>query len=207
MRVLVVFFIVALVTGTAVATGEQVPDPVGEPVQQSTAGDQAPEPLAEPAQESVQAPPAAPAPVLPTGKVTRASFTTGIENREPVDSIDTLTNDQSQVFFFTEVMNLTGQTVTHRWEYKDQVMAEVSFDVGGPRWRVYSSKRLFPGWLGDWTVVVTDASQNELGRHSLAYVPGTPPVESGIAAPEAETAPPAPIPAPDEGSTQGQTAP
>jgi hypothetical protein len=229
MRVLVVFFTVAFFAGLAFATGHEIPDPVGEPAQESAAPE-TPEP----------APPAAPAPVAPTGKVTRASFTTAIENREPVDSIETLTNDRTEIFFFSELQNMMGQTITHQWKFQNEVMAEVSFDVGGPRWRVYSSKRLFPGWLGDWTVVVTDASQNELATHRFSYVPGTPPVESGPpstgaateasapskpkmipeeapALPEVEAAPSvsipvpgseaAPISAPDEGLIQEETEP
>ena len=36
------------------------------------------------------------------------------------------------------------------------MISSVSFDVGGPRWRVYSKKLLDAKTIGQWTVVVTD---------------------------------------------------
>ena len=90
------------------------------------------------------------------GSVARAIFTTQIVDREPVDDLVTIPNSLQRVYFFSELRGLEGQIVTHRWEYNGQVMAEVKFKVGGPRWRVYSSKNLLPEWLGKWTVVVSD---------------------------------------------------
>ena len=62
---------------------------------------------------------------------------------------------------------LEGQTVKHVWRYNGEVMAEVPFSVGGARWRAYSSKRVFPGAEGRWTVSVVDASGNVLNESSL----------------------------------------
>ena len=65
-------------------------------------------------------------------------------------------------------------------------MAEVSFETGGQRWRVYSSKRLLPDWLGEWTVVLVDGLSNELGRHELELIAAPPPVsEAGATSPPA----------------------
>ncbi len=111
--------------------------------------------------------------------------------REPVDSIDSLTNDHSRVFFFTELVGLQGQSVVHRWERDGQVVAEVPFEVGGPRWRVYSTKSLLPGWTGDWTVTVVDGQGNALASQRLRYIASAEP------APEPEPQPPA---APDSGA-------
>ena len=36
-------------------------------------------------------------------------------------------------------------------------MAEVDFNVNGPRWRVWSAKNLWPTWLGEWTVEVLNS--------------------------------------------------
>jgi len=112
--------------------------------------------------------------------VSRAAVTTSIMDREPVDSVDTLSNDQNEVFFFTEILNLTGGTITHRWEYNGDIMAEVLLEIGGPRWRTYSTKRLFEGWLGEWKVSVVDESGEVLRSVMFNYVPATP------AAPEQE---------------------
>jgi Protein of unknown function (DUF2914) len=103
------------------------------------------------------------------GSVARGAFTSAIVDREPQDELKALPNDHEKVYFFTELTDLAGQRVTHRWEYNGQVMAEVSFDVGADRWRTHSSKNLQPIWLGEWTVTVVDANENVLSTYKLDY--------------------------------------
>jgi len=88
-------------------------------------------------------------------EVARAQFSSGIENREPVDGL-TYALNVNPVFFFTELQGFEGQAVVHRWLFNDNLMAEVTFNVGGPRWRVYSSKQIQPEWDGNWKVEVVD---------------------------------------------------
>ncbi len=83
------------------------------------------------------APVAAEPPAEPTVRVERATFTTGVVDREPRDSIRTLSNDNVEIFFFSEIRDASGATITHRWEWNGQMMAEVPFEVGGPRWRIF----------------------------------------------------------------------
>jgi len=49
-----------------------------------------------------------------------------------------------------------GETVFHRWEFDGEVMAEMKFRVGGPRWRVWSNTNILPDLLGEWKVYVVD---------------------------------------------------
>ncbi len=130
-----------------------------------------------PAQTGGAAPPAAPqtaaedkakAPAI-NGEVTRAVFTTGIKDREPVDKITTLTNDKDKIYFFTEIHNMSGHIVKHRWVYNGKTMAEVEFGVGGPRWRVWSTKSLLPQWTGEWKVSVVDEAGKVLNESSFTY--------------------------------------
>ncbi len=93
---------------------------------------------------------------LGKGKVSRSAFTSDVVNREPVDDIVLLDNGATSIYFFTELKFLQGRTIVHRWEYNGKVQAEVSFKVGGPRWRVYSKKTLYPSQQGEWTVIVKD---------------------------------------------------
>lgn len=104
--------------------------------------------------------------------VARAQFTTAVDAREPVDNVAELGTAENKVYFFTELKDLDGHTVTHRWEYGGEVMAEVSFDVRGPRWRVWSSKQLLPAWTGEWTVAVVDESGDTLAEESFQYIEG-----------------------------------
>jgi hypothetical protein len=90
--------------------------------------------------------------------VVRAQFTTSIDNREPVDQVVVLSPPSDAVFFFSEIRNMQGRTVTHRWEFQGQVVSRVPFEVKGPRWRVYSKYRLEPDQFGEWSVTVIDQS-------------------------------------------------
>ncbi len=114
---------------------------------------------APPAAAAAEAPKEAAArpPGLPeAARVARALFTTRVERREPVDEVLVLDTRDRQVLFFTDLRGLQGRTVVHRWRHEGRTVAEVPFAVGGPRWRVYSRKRLDPASVGRWTVVVVD---------------------------------------------------
>ena len=106
------------------------------------------------------------------GEVARAQFTTAIEEREPVDNVVLLSSEVDQVYFFTDLRQLEGQTVTHRWEYNGKVEAEVNFQVTSDRWRAFSSKNLDPGKLGPWTVVVVDERGWPIKAALFEYVDG-----------------------------------
>ena len=101
--------------------------------------------------------------------VVRAVFATEIRDREPVGELAVLPADQSRVYFFTELVDLEGQTVRHLWKYRGETMADILFEVGGPRWRVYSSKNLLRGWAGDWTVSIVTEAGEVLHEDGFAY--------------------------------------
>jgi len=104
------------------------------------------------------------------GSVSRSAFTLAVVNREPKARITQLTNDQHHIYYFTDLKGLTGQNVIHRWIYNGQTMAELKFNVGAPRWRVWSSKTLLTDWTGKWTVAVIDELGQEVFRESFEYV-------------------------------------
>ena len=104
------------------------------------------------------------------GSVVRSIFTTAVDNREPVDDINKLSADEAnRVFYYTELRDMAGQKAKHRWEYNGEVMAEVEFNVKGPRWRVWSSKSFVPGWAGDWKVTVLNAADEVISEDTLTY--------------------------------------
>jgi hypothetical protein len=111
----------------------------------------------------------APAPVKPAGSVARAQFTNAVQDREPTDKVTNLTNDKTQIYFFTEIKDAANHKITHRWEHDGKVMSEVSFDVGSDRWRVFSSKTLDPSWTGEWKVSVIDETGGTLGASTFSY--------------------------------------
>ncbi|RFA26164.1 hypothetical protein CAI21_17700 [Alkalilimnicola ehrlichii] len=95
------------------------------------------------------------------GWVERALFTSAIAEREPVDALKHLRGDADHVYFFTELRDMSGLTIAHRWEREGVVEAEVSFAVGGPRWRVWSRKGLDAEQEGRWRVSVVNQLTDE----------------------------------------------
>lgn len=108
------------------------------------------------------------------GSVVRSAFTTGIKDHQPVDDLKTISTDQKKVYYYTELRDMSGQTATHRWEYNGKVMAEVKFNVRGPRWRVWSTKTMLPGWTGDWKVSVINGAGEVISEDVFKYEAATP---------------------------------
>ncbi len=105
------------------------------------------------------------------GEVSRAIFTIGIDNREPVIMVDSIdSGSYDSISFFTELTDLEGHNVTHQWTYNNEVMFEKTFEVKGARWRVWTSKTLLPSWTGTWTVKVLDTDRTELASKSFEYL-------------------------------------
>lgn len=119
------------------------------------------------------------------GTVARSAFTTAIADREPVDTLETIEAAEQKIYFITELLDMQGQTATHRWEFNGDVVAEVAFEVKGPRWRVWSSKNLQPESLGEWKVSVINSANEVIGESTLNV----------IAATATESTPPATAPA------------
>jgi len=104
------------------------------------------------------------------GSVVRSIFTSAIDQREPVDQLKQLAKEQSQIFYFTELRDMAGQTARHRWQYNGEVVAEIDFDVRGPRWRVWSTKSLSPTTAGEWKVSVLNGA-GEIIAEELLTIP------------------------------------
>ena len=107
---------------------------------------------------------------LLAGEVSRAVFTTAIEDNEPVLIVESIaSSDHTTISFFTELNDLSGHNVTHQWTHNDKVMFEKTFEVKGARWRVWTSKTLIPSWTGTWTVNVLDDDRSVLASKSFEY--------------------------------------
>ncbi len=100
-----------------------------------------------------------------------AQFTTGVEDREPLDQVTFVSNDVRKIFFFSDLRNLADRTVTHRWIHEGEIRAEVPFEVRGPRWRVWSSKELLEDWIGDWTVEIVTDEGEVIAAETFTYSP------------------------------------
>jgi hypothetical protein len=109
-------------------------------------------------------------PPLAHSAVLRTQFTTAIKDREPVDNLTELNNGTSErIYCFTEFTNLTGQDITHSWEYRGQVVDVARFHIDSPHSRVWSSRILTPDRPGSWTVNVISPAGKVLTERTLDY--------------------------------------
>ncbi|NOZ26141.1 MAG: DUF2914 domain-containing protein [Nitrospirae bacterium] len=93
----------------------------------------------------------------PVLKVTEAAIATSVENLVPKGVSDRFPGSVGKLYAFTRIAGATKETlVWHLWFYGDKLMAEVSLPVKSVNWRTYSSKRIVPGWTGEWRVDVTN---------------------------------------------------
>ena len=97
----------------------------------------------------------------PHENISQAVFAKSVEDRAPIEIVTGANDSLGKIYFFTNIRDLSGDTITHRWIYKDKVKAEISFNIKGKRWRVWSSKNLWHTWTGQWKVEVIN-QQNEL---------------------------------------------
>ncbi|MBK1672799.1 hypothetical protein CKO35_05685 [Ectothiorhodospira shaposhnikovii] len=107
----------------------------------------------------------------PRGHVARAQFTSEVRGREPIDQLSRLDHQTRQIQFFTEIMDHEGGEIIHRWWYGSQSMGDIRFQVGGPRWRVWSTKTLKPEWAGVWRVEVVTQDGEVLEERRFELTP------------------------------------
>ena len=106
----------------------------------------------------------------PHENISTAEFALEVKQRTPLNIIEELDNSFGKIYFFTNIRNLQGQSIKHRWIYNNKVMAEVEFDVKGPRLRVWSSKNLWPTLLGEWTVELINSKDEVFFKKEFNYI-------------------------------------
>jgi hypothetical protein len=155
----------AAAPAAAVAVNPSAAEPaVAAPAGETEGAAPAPAAPADPAAVLTAQPPASP---RPAPSVARVLFTSGVRKHEPTDRIERLTTDGRplRVYCFTELRQMRGRTVVHRWEHEGEPVAQLRFDEArSERWRVYSSKVIRKDMMGSWQVVVTDGEGRELAR-------------------------------------------
>jgi Protein of unknown function (DUF2914)/Arm DNA-binding domain len=107
-------------------------------------------------------------------RVARAVLTSNVVKREPVDALGSQIQGEpgagTQVYFYTELRGLAGETLTYRWEREGRVQAEVPLTVGKSwRWRAYSQKDIRADQSGHWRVQLVDGSAQVLAEAQFVY--------------------------------------
>ncbi len=95
--------------------------------------------------------------------VERFVITTGIEDREPVDTVESFPKGTERAYCFIEARNIGEDTfVTVTWYHNDTETGSIQLDLRqGQRWRTYAYKNLHQG-SGTWRVELKDAKGNIL---------------------------------------------
>lgn len=106
-------------------------------------------------------------PTVSAPMVARAQFTSGVQDHEPIDNLSEIPSSAARVYFFTDVRNLAGQTIVHRWERNGTTLQEIPLMVGGNRWRTYSYRVLDATFGGEWKASVVDATGGTLAASTL----------------------------------------
>jgi hypothetical protein len=105
------------------------------------------------------------------GSVARATFTSAIDDGAPSDYRQEFDTNTPVVYYYTEILDLHGQTVIHRWKLEGKVMQEVPIPVKRSREAVWSKSTMQPGWTGNWTVEVVNARGEVIEMDNFSYSP------------------------------------
>ncbi len=108
------------------------------------------------------------------GGIARSRFTSNVASREPVDDLgDRIRAPRSgvrRIYYFTEITDLAGVRVRHRWEYAGEVVAEIPLEIGSDGWRTFSSKYVMATQLGPWRVSVLRSDGARVGADTFTLV-------------------------------------
>jgi hypothetical protein len=104
-------------------------------------------------------------------EISMAMFTTRISKRYPADDITSLDNPHQAVSFFSELKEMSGKKIIHRWFYKGQMEFEASFNIRANNWRIWSTKLLPQDMPGEWKVEIVDEDGKVLQVRKLNYAP------------------------------------
>lgn len=103
--------------------------------------------------------------------VARLILTSGIKNREPVDDLGTKIdgNLEQTIYVFSDIRNMAGQRLTHRWLLNGREVAKINLAIGGIRWRTYSRKTITPEMVGQWRIELLNSDGDLLTSHKFDY--------------------------------------
>lgn len=96
-------------------------------------------------------------------EVARATFATGIEDREPVETItEYYLAEGGLIYFFTELKNMQDTQVQHVWYKSGEEIYRFSTAVKGPRWRTHSRMQAAHFKSGDEVTVEVVGPNSEI---------------------------------------------
>jgi hypothetical protein len=95
----------------------------------------------------------------PTVTVEDIQICAFVEDRQPVGSDTSFTNEVGQLYCFTKLSSDQDSTIiSHVWYYNEKEMANVNLKMKAKAWRTWSSKKIATDWLGEWRVNVLSST-------------------------------------------------
>ncbi|MCK5830951.1 MAG: DUF2914 domain-containing protein [Methylococcales bacterium] len=95
---------------------------------------------------------------LKEGEVSRALLSRGMKNREPIDKITSSIHVGQEaaikLYYFTEIIDMEGQTLYHHWIREGESIFKREIKVLGRRWRASTNKFIQYFNQGEWKVVL-----------------------------------------------------
>jgi len=105
------------------------------------------------------------------GSVDNATFTTNIFNGAPTDYREQFSTSTPVVYYYGELLDLTGQTVTLRWSLEGKRMQDIPVVVTSARQPAWTMMKMQPQWTGNWTVEVLNGKGQVIDQRNFAYSP------------------------------------
>jgi hypothetical protein len=91
----------------------------------------------------------------------------GLEDRQVQEPTDRFAEGEQAVFLTRVTGGSKGDRIRHVWIH-DGKEVSVGLSLGGPSWRTWSVKKMYPGARGDWAVEARDVEGNVLARREFA---------------------------------------
>jgi hypothetical protein len=105
------------------------------------------------------------------GSVANATFTANVVDGAPVDFRQQFANTAPVVYYYGELLDLTGQTVKMRWRLEGKPMQETLVTVTRARQPSWSMMKMQPQWTGNWTVEVLNSKGQVIDSRNFAFNP------------------------------------
>ncbi len=113
-------------------------------------------------------------PVNLSGFVARSQLTYLVKNKEPQDQVALpvkIRDDRTvKIYYFTEIKNMTGNTVFHIWKNNGKQIFKKAIKVKGPRWRAATYKTIDSMSIGNWQVSLIDSKGNLLDELNFEVI-------------------------------------
>lgn len=91
----------------------------------------------------------------PTVKVEKGVICRDVQDREPIGEGTEFEATVGKLFCYTKIVGAQEPIeITHIWYYNDEEIFRWNLPVEAASWRTWTSKNIWPPWVGDWHVDV-----------------------------------------------------